>query len=268
MLGLLAIMLMGSFTAASASAEPGPFWHHRLNSKEGEGTKIEEGAKESFTSKGGAQTLSGKISSTPVVIVANSTEGEEGKIYNNARQGQIEFKNFYKEPHLVKPELKGCEVKVGKENKVPLKGHLMWKWNGTKTQLEEQPQANQTPDIGFTVVEPGNQSVEEVNFIKDGTFTTITFSGTGCGVLAGTFSVSGSDVAIPNRKLNEFAKTLSVRTLTNPQSSELNEVYLQHYWNGEKFEGIKLGLIFGTEAASLVGQTENESSEEVAVFEK
>jgi hypothetical protein len=269
MLGLLAMMLVGSFAAASASAEAGPFWHKRAVGGKGEGEKISESAKESFTSKGGTQTLNGKISSTPVEIVANSTEGEGGEIYNNSKQGQIEFKNFYKEPHLVKPELKGCEVKVGKENKVPLKGHLMWKWNGEKKQLEEQPQKEQTVDIGFTVVEPGAQK-EEVDFTKDGTFTSITFSGSGCGVLAGTFNVNGSDVAIPNRKLEEFSRTLNVRTLANPRSgSEFNEVYLQHYWNGSAFEGIKLGLVFGSEPASLVGQTENESTtNELAVFEK
>jgi hypothetical protein len=246
---------------------PGPFWHHRSNSKEAEGSKIEEGAKESFTSKGGPQTLTAKISGSSIELLANSTEGEEGKIYNNTRQGQIEFKNFYKELRLVKPELKACEVKIGKENKVPLKGHLMWKWNGENKQLEESPQPNQTPDIGFTAVEP-RESKGEVNFTKDGTLTNLTFSGASCGILAGSFALAGSDVAIPNRKLEEWAKTLNIRTLKNPQSGELNEVYLQHYWNGIASEGIKLGLAFATEPVSLVGQTENEATEEVSIFEK
>jgi hypothetical protein len=135
MSGLLVIMFAGSLSA-SALAEAGPFWHRRAVGGKNKGEKISESAKESCTSRGGVQTLTYKISGTPVEVVINSTEGE---LYNNSRQGQFEFQNFYKEPHLVKPELKGCEVKIGKEDRVPLKGHLMWKWNGAKEQLEEQP---------------------------------------------------------------------------------------------------------------------------------
>jgi hypothetical protein len=124
-------------------------------------------------------------------------------------------------------------------------------------------------DLGFTVVEPGAQK-EEVDFTKDGTFTPITLSGSGCGVLAGTFNINGSYVTIPNRKLEEFSRTLNLRTLSNPRAGgEVNEVYLQYYWNGSAFEGIKLGLVVASEPMSIVGQTGNESTaDEIAVFEK
>ena len=57
---------------------------------------------------------------------------------------------------------KECTATVGQQNQfnnaVQFKGHLAWKWNGTKTQLEEQPQKEQKWDIVFTQVEPQEQT--------------------------------------------------------------------------------------------------------------
>jgi hypothetical protein len=272
-LGLLALTLVGSAMAATASAEAGPFWYHR----EVGGSKAEKLAgEENFKGTGGIQVLAGKIGGTEIEIEAKSTEAK-GKVFNNANQGQIVLVNHYFEPKLTKPAtLPNCEVKVGAGNEVAIKGHLMWKWNGTKEQLTEQPQKNQTWDIGFTSIEPPQQkpAVEEVDLVHaPGSFVTITFAGKGgkaseCGVLAGSFTVVGSEVGVPNLALGVFSKTLNVRTLSNPQK-EKEQIFLQHYWDGEAFQGAKLGLVFGGEPASLVGQTETEAEkQELAVMEK
>jgi hypothetical protein len=272
LLGVLAVMLLGSLMAASASAEAGPFWHHREEGEKGsEGLKIEEASPETFTGEGTKQEFASKIGTTEILITSPSTVAE-GKIFNNANQGQIVLTNKYTKPTLVKPNFPNCEVKVGTANEVVIKGHLMWKWNGTKTQLEEQPQAEQRWDIGFTAIEPPQQkpAVAEVDLTKVGSFTKITLTGGECGTLAGSFVVFGSDVGIPNHpNLKEFSRNLNVRTLSNPQTTELNQIYLQHYWDGTAFQGAKLGLVFGKEPASLVGQTETKTTkQEVAVFEK
>jgi hypothetical protein len=276
MLGLLAVMLVGSVMAATASAEAGPFWHHRPigETKNTVGSKIEPTAPENFSGTQGQQTLAGEAAGLKVEISAPSAE-VKGAIFNGEHQGQIKMSILYKEPKLIKPELKECAVLIGAANTVVVKGHLAWKWNGTKKQLETLPQiTEQTPDIIFTSVEPQQQKPAVVeDYRKVGVFTTITFKGTGCGVLAGTFSVEGSEVGIPNRKLEEFSRTLAVRTL--PSETGINKEagegagFLQHIWDGEAYQGIIVGLKFGGNPANLIGQTETEAAQqEIAVFEK
>lgn len=267
MLGMLAVMLAGSVMATTASATAGPFWHHRLNSGEGEGAKIEPKAPENFRGQGGEQTLKGTIGKEPVVISSAGIE-VKGAIFNNANQGQIKLEIVYKQPTLVSPKLPGCVVTVGEKNIVVVKGHLMWKWNGEKKQLEEQPQLNQKWDIGFTAVEPSQQkpAVERVNLTNNGTFTTVALKSTAtCAALAGTFNVSGSEVGIPSpSQLEEWSKKLQVRTVESQTGK-----FLQHFWDGEAFQGAELGLTFANNPASLIGQTEVEAAQqEIAVFEK
>jgi hypothetical protein len=263
MLGLLAVMLAGSIMAATASAEAGPFWRHRPTA-EGEGSKIEANAPESFKGTGSEQKLKSTIASTAVTINSPSTT-VKGNIFNNERQGQIELENVYNQPTLAEPTLKGCLVTVGSRNIVQIKGHLMWKWNGTAEQLTEQPQANQKWDIGFTAVEPRKQGTG-TQILSSGTFTTVTLSpAAACGVLAGTFNVTGSEIGIPAPSgLKEWSKTLTVRTLDHKQGTGR---LLQHYWDTE-FIGAELGLALGPNKATLVGQTTAETSNEVSVFEK
>jgi hypothetical protein len=264
---LLAAMLASSALASTASAEAGPFWHHRAVGEKGTGTKIEESAPELIKGEGKEATLTGNIGGTNVKITLLGYILET-IIYNTPLRGQIKTRIIAKVVSFLEPVLKGCEAKIGTNNTFALKGHLMWKWNGEKKQLEEQPQREQTWDIGYTAVAPGQQNVEEVNLTKGG-LTTVTLSGTGCGILVGTFALSGSDVSIPNRQLEEFSKTLSLRTLANPQTGEKNQIFLQHYWDGTQFQGAKLGLVLGTEPAALTSQTESEAAtDEIAVFEK
>jgi hypothetical protein len=260
-LGLMAVMLACLTFAATASAEAGPFWHHREVGGEGEGAKIEEKSPEQLTGEAKEASLSANIAGTEVEF--SFTILLKSRIYNGALQGQIKTLYDFSNISILKPALKGCEVKFGSANTVVLKGHLAWKWNGEKKQLEEVPQLNQTPDIIYTYYEPTQQKpfVEKVVF-ETGTLWTITLSGSGCGVLLGTFPVSGGDVGIPNIGVGTFTTKLGVRT--PPAQS-----YLQHFWDGTAYQGILLHLLFGGEIAHFSAQTESKAEkQEIAIFEK
>ena len=266
-LGMLAVLLAGSVMAATASAAAGPFWHHRVST--GEGEKIEPKAPENFKGTGGVQILKGKIGSEPIEITSTGLQ-VKGAIFNGPDRGQLKLELVYNQPKLVKPNKPNCVVTVGEKNIVSVKGHLMWKWDGTKTQLEKvAQQTEQTPDLVFSAVEPTQQKpfVEKVNMTNNGTFTTISLKGTECGVLAGMFNVSGSEVGIPNpAHTEEWSKKLAVRTVEG--QPEIG-TFLQHYWDQEAFQGALVGLTFAGNSASLIGQTEVEAAQqEVAVFEK
>jgi hypothetical protein len=271
--GLLAMVLVGASFAASASAEAGPFWHHRAIGGKGEGEKLAAGVAESFKGTGGEQILLGNIASTEVEISSSSLQ-VKGAITNGAHQGQAKFELIYNQPVLRKPAL-SCGVVVGEKNIAQVKAHLAWKWNGTSAQLALLPQiTEQTPDLIFTNVEPQEQKPSGVSdYRKVGVFTTITLKGSGCGVIAGTFNVEGSEVGIPNRKIEEFATKLAVRTV--PSQTSINKEagegagFLQHVWEGSAYQGLIIGLVFGKNPASLIGQSEVEpAQQEIAVFEK
>jgi hypothetical protein len=255
MLGLLAVMLAGSVMASTAFA--GPFWYHRpIGEVTGNGVKITSQTPENYAGTGGEQTFKGKIGTTEFEIFSKSTQ-VKGAIFNNALQGQIKLELVFNQPTLLKPVISGCTVTVGQKNIVQVKGHLMWKWNGETKQLEEQKQESQVPDLVFTPSEVERGATT----LPKGAFTTITFGST-CGALVGTFNVGGTEVGLPSpAHVGEWSQTLSVRTL---EGKEL----LQHFWNGEKFVGAKVGLELDSNPASLIGQTTTEAKQqEVAVKE-
>jgi hypothetical protein len=269
MLGLLAVVLVGSIVAASASAETaGPFWVHRAIGEKGEGGKIEPKAPENFSGSGGKQRLIAKIGTTEIEIAA-PTSTVKGAIFNNALRGQIKFEVVYNQPALLKPELKGCTFVVGTANIVVAKAFLAWKWNGTKEQLEKKPQKAQTWDIVAAPLEPAIQKPEpeilKLDETASGGFTSISLKGTGCGALAGTFAMDGSEVVLPEKlTLGEFSKELNVRTIS-PQEKES---FKQHFWNGERYLGILVGLNFGGNPANLVGQyNATAAQQEISVIE-
>jgi hypothetical protein len=269
MLGLLAVVLAGSVMTATASAvKAGPFWHHRPIGGEGEGSKVEPGAPENFKGTGGKQGFRASISGTPIEFASSSVQ-VKGAIFNSPSRGQIKAEIIYNQPTLSSPALKECGITIGARNIIVAKGYLTWKWNGTKTQLEESPIKEQTVDGIFSTIEPSQQKpfVEKIDLTKAGTFTTISQIGSGCGVLSGTFPVEGSYAAIPNRKVEEFSRKVSIRVLEPPEATH---VFLQHYFDGEEMQGAEVGLKFGgNPAAYFLGQTEIESAQqEVAVFEK
>jgi hypothetical protein len=236
---------------------PGPFWHHRANSKEGMGSKIEAKTPESFSGEGGEQRLRATIATEPIEIVSKSVI-VKGTISNNTLQGQVKTELTYAAPTLVKPALKECAVTIGESNVVRLKGHLMWKWNGTQKQLEEGTPTAQKPDLVFAQAEIENGATG----LPKGELTKVALKGAGCSVLAGTFKIEGSQVGLPSpSSLEVWSNTLSVSTTEASES-------LQHFWNGGAFIGVKAGMLFGGNPASIIGQTTLKSGQEVAVFEK
>jgi hypothetical protein len=255
LLGFLTVIAAGSFVV-SAAAEPGPFWHHRPIGGTGDGLKIDQPKDEQFQGKGGRQILTSKIGTTEIEIESPLVQ-IKGRIYNTNLQGQIKVQIKYHFPRLLKPALKECEVKIGANNEVEALGHLAWKWNGTSAQLLEQPQKEQKPDIIFTAIEIKEGATE----LPKGVFTSITLKGAGCGLLAGTFNVSGSTGAlIEPTQLKTWGTQLKVRT---PGWG------LQHFWNGTEFIGAEPKLVFGEAPAFLEGEFEAHADEqEIAIFEK
>jgi hypothetical protein len=258
-IGLLLAALLVATASGTAMAEPGPFWHLRANSKEGEGKKVEATAPVAFSEEGGEQDLQGTIAGSKVDLSATNTQ-VKGQIFNSTTQGQIKVELAYGQVKLDEPSLKGCGVIVGEKNIVQAKGHLMWKWNGETKQLEEASQASQAPVVVFTAEEPA-LGMSELN---QGNFTTITFKGSGCGVLTGTFALAGSVVGVPTmQKVQEWSSSPGLQLLSEAKVQ-------QHFWDGKGFQGTKAGLVFSGSSATLTGGSvvEGGGGEEVAIFEK
>jgi hypothetical protein len=259
-LGFLALLAVGSFGVSAASAEPGPFWHHRQAGEEGNGLKIDQPKDEQFQGEGGEQILKGTLSSLEVEIVAKSVQAK-GVIYNNALQGQIKVTLLYHEPKLVKPVFKEvCQVKIGanKNNEVKAEGHLAWKYQGNASELTEKPATVQKPGIIFT---PKEILAGETK-LPEGTFTEITLSpASACGVLAGTFPVKGS--------LSTVTKPGNLGQWSTTLVTEFPGWTQQHFWNGTTQIGVTPGLSFGGNPATLTGSVTSKAAEqEIAVFEK
>jgi hypothetical protein len=262
-LGLLALLVVGVVASATASAEPGPFWHHRNNSTEGNGLKVELKSPETFSGTGGPQELKGTIGTTPVLL---RTPGVKitGTIWNNGLQGQIKLELKYPPITIVEPKLSNCQAEAftqpGAHNVVFAEGHLAWTWNGTEGQRTEQPIVNQKPDIIF--VPPGTQIQQGATELPKGTFAEVKFAGGGCGVLAGVFPVNGTTIgSLKPENVGEWSRTL----ITNTPEGKAK----QHFWNGKEFIGVETGLIFAKNASSLIGEdTVTSTTQEIAVFEK
>lgn len=258
-LGFLALLAVGSFGATAAMANPGPFWHHRAVGEKNNGLKIDQPNDENFSGEGGEQKLLGKIGGSEVEIIANSVQAK-GVIYNNALQGQIKVTLLYHETRLAKPNLPACQVKIGvnKNNEVKAEGHLAWKWNGTKAQLTEQPQANQKPGIIFTPKEITSGETK----LPEGVFTEINLSpAKECALLGGKYEVKGSLSTITKPgNLEEWSTTLV---------TEFPGWTQQHFWNGTAFIGAEPGLTFAGFPSTLTGSVKSKAAvQEIAVFEK
>jgi hypothetical protein len=256
-LAFLALLTVGFFGASAAYGEAGPFWHQRSIGKKGNGVKIEEKAPESFSGEGAEQILIGDIGSEEVEITARSVQAK-GTIYNNALQGQFKLLQKYSEPKVVKPVLPGCAVKLGTNDELRIFGHLAWKWNGQKKQLEEKPQAEQKPSgVGVPdEIVPGETKLPE------GTITEVSLTPSKeCGVLTGIFPVKGSISAFPKPdNLEEWSTSV---VIVFPGWEEL------HLWNGKESIGVGPGLRFAGNSAGYKGQSEVSTKlQEVAVFEK
>jgi hypothetical protein len=269
LLGLVTLLLVGSY-AASAAYAGGPYIYHRAIGEKSnlKGVKVSEASPEKVEGKGNEQRLRGKVG---VAVELLSKEVKvAGEVYNNANQGQGKFTLTYAEPEVVKPtELTGCKAKIGTNNVVKIYGRQDWKWNGTLTQLLASPQkAEQTREWAFTgaPVTP-TKAEEESNEVKLGEaeFTTIHFGKVGCKLLENTSAVvKGSVGALPTPNTQEeFSQTEKVLS----PGTQLK----QHDWNWptRRYQGLETHLKFGTEPAEYVGEFEvNDPKQELAYFEE
>jgi hypothetical protein len=258
MVGFLALLAVGSFGASAAEGLAGPFWHHRAVGGKGEGEKVEQAQFEQFQGEGGEQKLKSKAGGTNFTLAAHSVQAK-GIVYNTSLQGQIKVLLKYHELKITEPtSLEKCEATIGTNNEVTAEGHLAWKWNGEKKQLEEEPKKdNQKPDIIFTP-----KPIEEnATKLPEGEFTKITFAKATCGVLAGSFPVKGSvSVTTLPANLEEWSTKLVTTFPGWPK---------QHFWNGKEFVGVEPSLTFGTEPSVLTGTISTVADvQELAVFEK
>jgi len=244
LLGLMAMLLVGSFAAATAEAQ-GPFWYHRElqgQGSQGKGVKISSQQWEEVRGGGGEARLEAKEAfGLKEVLITSKQVQIKGIIYNNDQQGQAKLEFVYEQPTLVKPESK-CTVTIGKNNVVKVFGHLAWTWNGELKQLEEQPQLHQTPDWLFT----GQELQQEAKELPKGVpFTTIALTGSNCIANGITRAVTGSVAAtIEPSQLGFYG--------TEQKSEALPNGTFQHFQNGLGVAvGAKTGLFLGENEATL-----------------
>lgn len=267
LLGLLAMLLVGSFATAAAEAQ-GPFWYHRAKGESGKGLKITGQEPEGVQGGGGPSTLAGSIGGQTIELESNQVQ-VKGIIYNNALQGQTKLTVIYIEPHVVNPaNARGCRVKINEQNQVKIYGHLAWKWDGSETQRKEQPQQQQRPDWIFLPSELQQGATELPNL----TFAAITTTAKGEGecnplLQAQQAPVKGSvAAAIQPVNLGEWSNSQTQEILAGNQK--------QHFWNGVENVGVETKLTLSGGAATLTGKTKVETTgrqsvapQEVALFE-
>ncbi len=266
LLGMLAMLLVGSFATASAEAQ-GPFWYHRkANSQQVKGVKISGQNPEVVQGQGTEQKLKSKISNIAVEIVSKQLQ-VKGIIYNNSQQGQAKLTLVYIEPELVQPEGNKCKVTVGEQNTVKIYGHQAWTWDGTTTQLEKQKQQpEQKPDWIFL---PGEIQQEATELPKSQfTNITITNGAEACGLLVGKYEVTGAasaEVEPPNE--NEWGTTETQKIIEKGAK--------QHFDNGKKNVGVTPELklkgveafLSGTVKVKVLPNPQTGEQQEIAHYE-
>ena len=185
LLSLVGLLLLGSVVAGAAHAEAGPFLGDRVI---GEKAKEVSDLPEEIQGEGGEQILTSTVAGEKLAVSFKGVQ-VKGVVYNNSLSGQAELELKFSEPKLQKPEIKGCEVKIGENNNtVKILGHMAWKWNGEKAQLQEKGQRpKQKADWIFLPTE----LEEEAKELPKGVVAAIKFSK--CGVLTGTSNLDGSE---------------------------------------------------------------------------
>ncbi len=250
LMGLIAVMAVGSVASATASAEAGPFWHHRFSVSEEEGKKFNQSEQEKYYGQG-KTILSTIILGTPVTLAGELQI--KGTLWNEANQGQLkmqaEFHNVIWVGH--------CQVKVV----VPedYQGHLMWKWNGEAKQLENT-KAAQEEQHWDGIILPAKTTLTGTGLSGKNSFATITFGPLCKGLENIHGEATGAAAFTAETKPGEFKKAFTFISPGVP--------VVQHFWNGSAFTGLKENLLFGTNEAKFLAYIPTEASQEVAVFEK
>jgi hypothetical protein len=244
LLGLV-VLLAGMIPTVAAHAEAGPLLEQRENAKSEE-QEISEAARMAVQGEGGEQILRGSIGKEKTAVEISAKEVQiKGIVYDNNMQGQVKLEITFHHPKIIKPVLESCEVKIGENNTVSVRGHLAWKWNGLSKQLEEEKQEAQKPDWIFL----HSELEEGATVLPSGELATITIPVLGCGVFGGLkLSLEGSLTGeISSAIIGEWGSFETVKTTEGKKS--------QHFWNGKKAVGVETGLVLGGNPASLIGET-------------
>lgn len=257
-LSLLALFVLGSVGSATASAEPGPFWHHRaLNGTEFPGEKIEKAAKEKVSGESNAVTLKGKAGGLTLQIKCKLKF--TGTIWNEEKQGQGSFETKFTECGVAE---RLCPVTVVTTGEYP--AHLMWKYLGNSKELEQiKPQSKiQGPEL--LIIPPGVELTQAGGLKEEKSFATVEISTEkGCGEALGGLKteVAGATVAVAFKPaIEHFAQTTTFLFLGQ------NE-YRQHYWNGERQVQLKVGLkAFAAPATFSAEVPTTAEKQEIAIF--
>jgi hypothetical protein len=253
LLGLLATVLLGAFSAAPALAVGGPYcWHRGIGEKESKGLKITGQEPEEIAGRGGGQ----RFEFLGLVLESEGVQ-VKGIIYNNPDQCQVKITLTYREQKVVGNP--NCEVKINGNNVVKMYGHQAWKWNGTKTQLGETKQELQHRDWIFLPVELQQGATGLPTGTQLETITITSKSGLKCSPLfvmnqtkvAGSATVAGfanPQTLKEDQKLGTFGRVEELQT-TGGEGA-------QHFWNGTQFIGVQTGLTFGEQASKYTGAFE------------
>jgi len=244
LLGLLAVLLLGSYAATPAFAEGGPFCHHSQNGVTDNG-QIKAQQPENIQGQGGEQSLEGKLGGTEVKITAASAQ-LKGNLYNNEDQCQAKVEISYHELRIA--GFPNCIVTLPNQNLVKLYYHQAWTWNGEAKQLAEKPQTAQERDW---IVLPVELQQGATGLPKTETpFTVLNIA-----------SRSAKEICLLATR--QVAATGSLALKANPATLEkfineeeqaaLGNGTKQHFWNGREFIGVETSLSFGREPAKYVG---------------
>jgi hypothetical protein len=248
------MLLVGSFAAASAEANQGPFWYHRAVGAQGKGTKLTNGTSVEVRGGGGVAVFKSKLAGAEIELTSSQVQ-IKGLIFNNALQGQARLEFAYNQPTAIKPS--SCTVRVASNNVVKVFGHQVWTYNNELKQLTEQPVQNQKPQWLFL----GQELQQGAGNLPTGVpFTSITFSGALCPI-SGQGNVIGSIVAaVKPEQLGAFSRDQVAESLLNGS--------LLHFWNGASNITGASALKFNNEEAKLVqtGKVSVVSAEEVGLW--
>jgi hypothetical protein len=265
LLGLLAMLVLGTFSATPAFAEGGPFCHHSQNGVTDNG-QIKAQMPEQVEGLGGEQRLEGKLVS-PFKLVASGAQ-IKGIIYNNEDQCQAKLEIQY-QPLKFEPEIAHCKASLPNNNIVKIFAHAAWKWLGTEAEQRENP-IHQGRDWILLPIEL-QQSAKElpkteipfavINVEKDGTGE--------CLVASKQNRVAGSIFAgAKPAGLGEFRTTEELTALANGTK--------QQFWNGQyPLIGAESGLTFFGAVGKYTGEVkikaigrQQQSPQFIGFFEK
>jgi hypothetical protein len=243
LLGLLAMLLVGSLAPAAALAEGGPFCHHSQNGVTDNG-QIKARMPEQIAGSGGEQRFEAKLGGTAFTFVASGVQ-IKGIIYNNEDQCQAKLEVQY-QPIKFEPEIAHCKLSFPHNNVVKIFAHAAWKWLGTEAEQKENPIRQ---GRGWMML-PAELQQKAKELPKAETFTVINIEkdGTGECLLASKQNrVAGSIFAeTAPASLGEFREEERLTLLSNGT--------LQQFWNGQyPLVGAESGLTIAGAAAKFTG---------------